>query len=147
MQNPLESDEIRVWKIFLRAHASLMREMDSRLQKAHGVSMTWMDILVQLSLAENQRLTHTRLSERVLLTGGGTTRAVDRMVKAGLVVRRASRKDRRTSFVVLTAKGATTLEEMTSGQLNAIEELFSRHLRDGDIPVMRAFFKRVLSEE
>ncbi|MDA0232828.1 MAG: MarR family transcriptional regulator [Chloroflexi bacterium] len=147
MSDPLNTDEVKVWKMFLRAHAALMRVMDSRLQQSHGMSMTWMDILVQLSLAEKQRLTHTRLSERVLLTGGGTTRAVDRMAEAGLVVRRASRKDRRTSFVVLTDKGAAALREMTSGQLDAIEELFSRHLRKDDIPVIRAFFERVLGEE
>lgn len=147
MNDPMNTDEIKLWKMFLRAHAALMREMDQRLKQKYGVSTTWMDILVQLSLAEKQRMTHTRLTERVLMTGGGTTRAVDGMVKAGLVVRRASRKDRRTSYVVLTEKGAEMLKEMTQSQLIAIEELFSSHLIEGDIPVIRALLARVLGEE
>lgn len=147
MQKPPESDEVKIWLMFLRAHASLFRSMDSELQRAHGVSLTWMDILVQLSLADDRRMTHTRLGQRVLLSLGGTTRAIDRMVKAGLVEREASLTDRRVSFVVLTEKGTALLSELIPTQFAGVQEQFLQHLRKDDVPAIGDFFKRVLGDE
>ncbi len=146
MEIPLDSDEVKVWKMFLRAHASLMRQMEANLQEAHGVSLAWMDVLVQLSLEEGGRMTHTRLSERVLVSQGAVTRMVDRMAKAGLVVRRQSRTDRRTSYVILTEKGAKTLEEIKPVQYQDVTDLFIRHLDSENTPVVRDFLTRVLGE-
>ena len=117
------------------------------MQASHGISMKELDVLVQLSLAEKQRMTHTRLSERLLLTGGGVTRLVDRMVKNGQVMRRASRKDRRTSHVVLTEKGERVLEAATPDGIDDVEKHFTSHLRDEEVPVIREFLARVLGEE
>ena len=147
MDERLDTAEIKIWKMFLRAHASLFRTLEIEMQSGHGISMKELDVLVQLSLAENQRMTHTRLSERLLLTGGGVTRLVDRMAKNGLVKRRASRKDRRTSNVVITEKGQELLEAATPDGIDGVEQHFTSHLRDEEIPTIRGFLARVLDED
>lgn len=148
MDDLLNTDEARIYKMFLRAHASIMRELESTLQNAEGISAPWLDVLTQLSLAEGQRMTHTRLSERLLIGGaGGITRLVDRMAKAGLIARRASRKDRRTSYVVLTEKGKEVFDRATEAGFSVVEERFTNHLRKDEIPAIRDFFKRVLNED
>ncbi len=148
MSDPMNTEEVKIWKMYLRAHAALMREMDGGLQRAHGISLTWIDVLVQLSLAEGQRLTHTRLSERMLVSGGGgITRLVDRMAKVGLVTRRASRKDRRVSYVVLTDEGKKKLDEVTPTQFSQVHDQFIRHLGAEEMPVIRDFLARLLGED
>ena len=147
MSDPMNTAEVKLWLMYLRAHAALMREMEGELQRVHGMSLTWLDVLVQLSLAENQRMTHSRLGQRMLVSQGGITRLVDRMAKAGLVTRRASRKDRRTSYVVLTQKGRDALEEMRPTQFRQIHEIFIRHLRKYELPVIRGFLARLLGED
>lgn len=147
MEDVLNSDEARVYKAFLRAHASIMRELEKTLQEVEGISVAWLDVLTQLSLAEGQRMTHTRLGERLLIGGGGgITRLVDRMAKADLVSRRASRKDRRTSYVVLTEKGIDVFNRASKSGFVVVQERFIQHLHEDEVPVMREFFKRVLGE-
>jgi DNA-binding MarR family transcriptional regulator len=147
MQDQLNTEQAGVWKMFLRAHASIMRTMESDIQRTHDISISWYDVLTQLSLAEGKRMTHTRLGERILVTGGGVTRLVDRMAREGLVVRRASRNDRRTSYVVLTKKGESVLAEATPQVIETVQQNFLQHLRDDEIPVIRRLLARVLSEE
>lgn len=147
MEIPLDSDRVKVWQMFLRAHASLMRKMESTLQQETGMSVPWMDVLVQLSLEEGHRMTHTRLSQRVLVSPGGVTRLVDRMAKAGLVVRQRSRSDRRASYVAMTEKGAEALEKMMPVQYQSVQDMFICHLDSESVPVIREFLARVLGEE
>ena len=89
MQGLLNPDQLATWKVFLRAHASLMRVFEQTLQAEHGIALTWLDVLVQLSLEPDKRMTHRRLGERmtVAITGSGITRLVDRMAAAGLLRR------------------------------------------------------------
>lgn len=142
----LNAPEVKTWLAFLRAHAFLMREMNDAMQERHGMPLMWMDVLVQLSLAEDKRMTHTRLSQRVLVSQSGLTRVIDKMTRAGLVVRRASRSDRRTSYVVMTPKGEATLKTVYETQVASVMEMFVGKLRPGDIPVIRNFLARVMNE-
>ncbi len=148
MEDVLNTDEARIYKMFLRAHASIMREQETTLQDKVGISVTWLDVLTQLSLAEGHRMTHTRLGERLLVGGGGgITRLVDRMAKAGLVTRRASRKDRRTSYVVMTATGKEVFDRATQEAFVVVQARFMDHLRKEEMPGIADFFKRVLNED
>ena len=146
MDYTLNSDEMQVWVKFLRAHAMLMREMEANLQAETGMSLVWMDVLVQLSLEDGQRMTHTRLSQRRLISQGGLTRLVDRMAKAGLVKRQRSRTDRRTSYVVLTEKGSEALKAMYPIQYQNIAQMFINHLNADSAPVVSEFLAKVLGE-
>ncbi|MDA1279647.1 MAG: MarR family transcriptional regulator [Chloroflexi bacterium] len=149
MDDPLNTDEVKIWKMFLRAHAALMRTLGAEIQNAHGISLRWLDVLVQLSLADRKRMTHSRLNERLLVdgAGGGVTRLIDRMAKEGLVVRRASRKDRRTSYIVLTKIGEDALAAATPDTLADVQEHFLRHLRKEEMSTIRGFLSRILGED
>ena len=149
MQGLLNPDQLATWKVFLRAHASLMRVFEQTLQAEHGIALTWLDVLVQLSLEPEQRMTHKRLGERmtVAITGSGITRLVDRMAAAGLLRREPSSEDRRQSYVVMTDEGAAALDRALPTQEHDVYERFARHLRDEDSRVLFSFLKRVLGEE
>ncbi len=147
MQEILNTEEVKIWKMFLRAHAALMRTMESDIQRAHGISISWYDVLTQLSLADSKKMTHSQLGERMLVTGGGISRLVDRMAKAGLVVRRASRQDRRSTYVVLTKKGEETLELASPQVLESVQDGFLRHLLEDEMPPIRGLLERVLADD
>ncbi len=147
MDERLNTPEVRVYLKFLRAHAMMMREIESALKDSEGISLAWYDALTQLALADGQRMTHTKLSQRLLVSGGNITRLVDRMAKAGLVVRRASRKDRRTSHIVLTDKGRGVYERATDAGIPVVQKVFANKMLTDEIPALDAFFRRVLGEE
>ncbi len=147
-QEYLRAPETRVYLMFLRAHASIMRDLEKTLQDEVGISITWLDVLTQLARADGHRMTHTQLSQRRLVGGsGGITRLVDRMAKAGLVTRRASRKDRRTSYVVMTDAGREMYERASLAGSRVVREHFTDHVKPEEAQPLRSFFGRVLGED
>ena len=44
------------WLRFLRAHAAITRELSSRLEALHGLTLSDFDVLIQLYFAEGRRM-------------------------------------------------------------------------------------------
>ena len=65
------------WVRFLRAHAALTRELSSRLEAVHELTLSDFDVLVQLYYAEGRRMRRIDLARSVLLTASGITRLLD----------------------------------------------------------------------
>ncbi|MGK2946992.1 MAG: MarR family winged helix-turn-helix transcriptional regulator [Acidimicrobiales bacterium] len=56
-------------------------------------------------------LTPTELARQKMMTSGGMTAAIDRLVRKGLVIRNPNPADRRGSLVRLTDEGLATIDE------------------------------------
>jgi DNA-binding MarR family transcriptional regulator len=124
---PERGDErLRLMGLLMAANNRLTRVVGRELEEACGLPLTWYDVLVNLALAPDGRLTMTGLSQGVLLTTGGVTRLVDRMVAAGLVERQTCTEDRRSVWVAVTGAGRERLAEATGAHLAAVQ----RHLVD-----------------
>ena len=63
------------WVRFLRAHAALTRELSSRLEALHELTLSDFDVLIQLYYAEGRRMRRIDLARSVLLTASGITRS------------------------------------------------------------------------
>ena len=75
---------------------------------AHGLQPGWFDLLAALRRAgEPYALTPTQLIRTVMLSSGGMTKRLDRLVDAGLVERTPDPNDRRGTLVRLTGGKAT----------------------------------------
>ena len=67
--------------------------------------MQWFEVLIRLARSPEHRLRMTDLAAQTILSPSGLTRAVDRLVEAGLVEREACPTDRRSTYAVLTPEG------------------------------------------
>lgn len=112
------------WIRFLRAHAALTRELSSRLEALHELTLSDFDVLVQLYFAEGHRLRRIDLARSVLLTASGITRLLDGLESCGLVGKERCESDARVTYAVLTKAGLTKIEEARESHLADIEELF-----------------------
>jgi DNA-binding MarR family transcriptional regulator len=112
------------WVRFLRAHAALTRELSSRLEAVHELTLSDFDVLVQLYYAENRRMRRIDLARSVLLTASGITRLLDGLESAGLVGKERCDSDARVTYAVLTEAGVRKIEEARESHLADIEELF-----------------------
>src|SRR5262245_54503225 len=77
---------LEAWRSLLKAHASLVRQLDLDLEEQTGLSLADFDVLAQLGLADGE-LRMTDLANRALISRSGMTRRVARLVEAGLVRR------------------------------------------------------------
>jgi len=112
------------WVRFLRAHAALTRELSSRLEAVHELTLSDFDVLVQLYYAEGRRMRRIDLARSVLLTASGITRLLDGLESGGLVAKERCDSDARVTYAVLTQAGVRKIEEARESHLADIEELF-----------------------
>lgn len=95
----------------LHSTSRLWRQAVDRRLKYLGVSQaSWMTIA--FAAKARSPLSQSELADRLGVEGATMVAMVDRLVKAGLVMREASTKDRRIKRVVLTAAGLEIYEKV-----------------------------------
>src|SRR5450830_887138 len=120
----LDAVESRAWRSFLIAHARVARRLEADLQARSQMPLAEFDVLMQLSLAEGQRLRMNELADRVVLSRAGITRLVDRLVADGSAARIKCESDARGAYAVLTDPGRARLDEARPGHFEAVRRYF-----------------------
>jgi MarR family transcriptional regulator for hemolysin len=91
--------------------ARTWRQAVDRRLKGLGVGQaSWLAIAVIASAGE--QLSQTELAHRLAVEGPTMVATIDRLVKAGFVLRVASSTDRRVKLIVLTAAGNRLYEKV-----------------------------------
>jgi MarR family transcriptional regulator for hemolysin len=89
---------------------SWRQAVDRRL-KYLGVSQaSWMTIAI--AAKAQSPLSQSELADKLAVEGATMVAMIDRLVKAGLIVREASTTDRRVKRVVLTSEGVNIYEKV-----------------------------------
>jgi DNA-binding MarR family transcriptional regulator len=131
------------WESLLRAHATLVRDLDAELQATHDLSLGDYDVLVTLAAAPGDRLRMRELADRVILSRSGITRRVDRLERAGLVCREPAPDDGRSIEAVLTEVGRARLREAAHTHLAGVETRFLARYSDEELAGIAALLDRV----
>jgi DNA-binding MarR family transcriptional regulator len=124
----LTDAELRAWQGLLHAHHEVIRTLDAELREEHGLSFSDYDVLLRLARAPGGSLRMTGLAERVMLSPSGLTRAVDRLVLAGLVKRERIPGDARVMIGRLTDSGRLVLRGAARTHRRGIRQHFTGRL-------------------
>lgn len=116
----LDDNEQRAWRAYLDATRLLMAALDRQLVRDSGLSLTDYELLVALSEAPGGRMRMSALADAVVTTRSGATRAIARLVDAGLVRRVECPEDKRGTLAELTDEGAAKLDEASPGHVEAV---------------------------
>ena len=107
----------------IRAVDLAERILGERL-RPFGLQPGWFDLLAALRRSgEPYELNPTGLMRATLLSSGGMTKRLDRMVDAGLIERRPDPDDRRGTLVRLTRKGRSLIDRAVESHAASEEEL------------------------
>lgn len=109
---------------FVGAYHTLHRKIGESFQKQTGFPCAWFEILLLIGQSEEGHLKMSELAEDVLLTTGGITRLIDRMVGSRLVQRVPCPTDRRIQWVVLTEQGKEQLDRAIDFHLKDLEQYY-----------------------
>jgi DNA-binding MarR family transcriptional regulator len=99
--------------------------------KVAGVNPTSYAILSELSL--DGWLTNGQIAERLGMSTGGVTPALDRLVRSGFVVRNPNPADRRSSVISMTPKGEEimrTAADVLAEELDAFMDSLAERERE-----------------
>jgi DNA-binding MarR family transcriptional regulator len=116
------------WISLTQTHAAVTGRLQEALTAAELPPLPWFEVLATLDRAPEQRLKMGELAEALVITRGGLTKLVDRLIKAGLLERAFCETDRRVSYATLLPAGVELLEEMRPIVRTELATAFSARL-------------------
>jgi MarR family 2-MHQ and catechol resistance regulon transcriptional repressor len=124
MRKREEASGVHVWLVLWKAYRALQAHASASIE-ATGLGTS--DFAALEALLHKGPLPVNAIAEKVFLTSGSMTAAVDRLESKGLVRRKADASDRRTWVVHLTPKGealiATAFKDHAAALERAVEGL------------------------
>src|SRR5947199_4584491 len=134
---------LEAWRSMLRAHATLMRRLDTDLEGETGLALADFDVLAQLAGAHGE-LRMTELADRALISRSGMSRRVARLADEGLVRRDRAGTDARGVVASLTDAGITRLAETAPVHARGISKLFITRLDDQELALLERALNKVI---
>jgi MarR family 2-MHQ and catechol resistance regulon transcriptional repressor len=113
---------LKTWVVLARAYAAVARSVESDIAK-HALTTTEFGIME--ALHHKGPLLLGEIQRKVLVTSGGITYLVDRLVAKGLVQREPSPDDRRARYAVLTPAGKELIERIFPAHAESLARTFS----------------------
>ncbi|GHC46725.1 MarR family transcriptional regulator [Alcaligenes pakistanensis] len=116
--------EADLWFSFVRAHRSILKEIERRLAAEKLPPYAWYDVLWGLETGpEGTRRMH-ELADRLAIERYNLTRLVDRLEAQGLVQRSRSSEDGRAAFASISDQGRDLRKQMWQVYQSTVQELF-----------------------
>jgi len=134
---------LAAWRSLLRAHATLIRRLDTDLQQETGLALADFDVLAQLAEAHGA-LRMTELADRALISRSGMSRRVARLADEGLLRRDRAGTDGRGVVVALTQAGITRLAKTAPLHARGISKLFVAQLDDQELALLEHALNKVI---
>ena len=131
------------WGALTRTHAAIAGRLQEALASADFPPLPWYEVLATLAEAPEERMKMGDLAEALVITRGGLTKLVDRLVKAGLLERTFCETDRRVSYATLTAAGHSLLGEMRPVVVAELKVAFAAQLSAAEADALRETLERV----
>ncbi|MGN6814707.1 MAG: MarR family winged helix-turn-helix transcriptional regulator [Solirubrobacterales bacterium] len=131
------------WIAIARTHAAVTGRLQEALTAAELPPLPWFEVLATLDRADEQRMKMGELAEALVITRGGLTKLVDRLIKAGLLERTFCETDRRVSYATLLPAGLELLEEMRPVVRGELAIAFSANLTAKQAEELRTTLERI----
>jgi len=131
------------WGALTRTHAAIVGRLQEALAAADFPPLPWYEVLATVAEAPDERMKMGELAEALVITRGGLTKLVDRLVKAGLLERTFCETDRRVSYATLLPAGRDLLDEMRPVVVAELKLTFAAKLSAAEADVLRDTLERV----
>ena len=129
----------------IRLEIALWDRIDARLQESHELPLAFFESLLFISRAPRGSMRVGDLARVLRVTVGGTSKLVDRIVRAGLIAREPDPDDGRASRVVLTAAGKRKLTAALKTYETEVSSIIGGALRPEEQQRMSEYVSRLLT--
>lgn len=144
-ETPARTPHGEAWGALTRTHAAIVGRLQEALAASDFPPLPWYEVLATVAEAPQQRMKMGELAEAMVITRGGLTKLVDRLIKAGLMERTFCETDRRVSYATLLPAGRDLLDEMRPVVVAELRVAFAANLTDRQAEELRGTLERVRS--
>jgi DNA-binding MarR family transcriptional regulator len=137
--------ERAAWGGLIVVHARLFAAIEEELRRRFRITHAEFEVLLRLALSPNGRLRLQQLAEQSLITRSGTSRAVERLTRAGHVERHGAAEDGRGAYAVLTASGRAHFFEAAEAHVALVRREFLGKLPAKEQERLAAIWARILA--
>ena len=120
----LADERITAFGLLVEANRRLARTVEESLRARHGLALVDFEALLRLGRSDGRQTSMSELANQMVLTSGGVTRLVDRLVDEGLVERVSCDSDRRVHWARLTDDGERAVVAALETHLADLDEHF-----------------------
>jgi DNA-binding MarR family transcriptional regulator len=131
------------WWALARTHAAIYQRLQEALAQEDFPPLPWYEVLATIAKTPDGRMRMGDLAEMLVITRGGLTKLIDRLVKAGLLERTFCSTDRRVSYATLLPAGTELLDEMRPIVVAELETAFAAKLTVKQADELRETLDRV----
>jgi DNA-binding MarR family transcriptional regulator len=137
---------ISVWTGLHQADAQLRTELGRRLEAGNELSLVEFELLTMAAHRPDPGLCMHEFAAGLVLSRGGVTKLVDRLVERGLLERRLLPENRRVVFATPTNEGWAVLERAGKTYAEVFDELVGSRLNERDLADLRRIAGRLGTE-
>jgi MarR family 2-MHQ and catechol resistance regulon transcriptional repressor len=116
--DPAADAALKLWIVLARAYGAVAKHVEKDVARH---DLTPMEFGIMEVLYHKGRLLLGEIQRKVLVTSGGITYLVDRLVAKGLVERQECPEDRRARYAALTPAGSALIRHMFPAHVREIE--------------------------
>lgn len=142
----LSEEEERAWLGLLETREAIVRALDAELQREHRLPLSNFEALIAIAHAAEGEITISDLAEQVLLSPSRVSRLVIEFERDGLVERRRSASDARSTRALITEKGRDRLREAAPTYLVTVKTLLIDKLSQRDVKCLARTWSRLQAD-
>lgn len=135
--------EQNAWGGLLGTYARMNRIIEEDLQAHSHITHVEFEVLLRLSWNESHRMRIQDLATESILSRSGVSRVVERLEKAGLVIREEAPEDRRGAYAVLTEAGAERFRTAAEKHAECVRKNFLSKFSKDELKAMAVFWKKL----
>jgi len=127
----------------MRAHAVLLRELQTDVLAPRGLTQSDFEALLHLSRAPELRLRRVDLVQLLMLTPSGVTRLLEGLQESGLVENVQCDDDARVTWARLTEDGIETVQCVGASHAQRLQSLFGAALSQEEVTQLSELLGRL----
>lgn len=135
--------ERAAWGGFVVAQSRMFRRIEDDLRRRFGITHPEFEVLLRLALAPGGRLRLQDLASASLLSRSGTSRAADRLARAGYLERQDAEEDGRGAYAVLTKAGLAHFYQAAEAHVALVRAEFLSKFDDTELTQLADFWSRL----
>ena len=139
----LSEGEERAWLGLLETREAIVRALDAELQREHRLPLGNFEALIAIAHSEKGEIAISELAEQVMLSPSRVSRLMIEFERNGLVERRRSASDARSTRAAITEQGLDRLREAAPTYLATVKALLIDKLPQRDVEHLAKVWDRV----